>query len=415
MHQVTIEAGQEDGTERAAAEAAREKASPYGSDIDLGAYQSDIAGEEPQARKPLPAADEARLLSVGVDLGNTTRRAGSFLQVNHTLVHCGSRQEGLEILGIEEARARYSGLPDYWWRALSSNADKYAAQAELGRHGGYFVRALPEARAIYPLQAGLYLASDGLAQVVHNVVVVEEGAELHLITGCASAPDVRRGLHVGVSEFYVKRGAKLTFTMIHAWAPEVAVRPRTGVIVEEGGTFLSDYIALGPVQSIQMNPTARLVGPGALARFNSVLVARPGTELDVGSRAILEAPNTRAELVARTISLGGRIVSRGQLVGRVPGVRGHLECRGLILTPGGSILAVPELEGDSPDLELSHEAAVGRINPDEVEYLMARGLDEAEATAVIVRGFLNVDIEGLPPLLEQELRAVLDTGTERLL
>jgi len=415
MREVATRATQSDGTARAVAEAARAKPAPYGPDLDLDAYRTDISDEEPAARKPLPAADQARLLEVGVDLGNTTPRAGSFLQVNHALVHCGSRQEGLEILGIEEARARYGGLPDYWWQALGPDADKYAAEAELDRHGGYFVRALPGAKAIYPLQAGLYLAREGLAQAVHNVVLVEEGAELHLITGCASAPGVRRGLHVGVSEFYVKRGAKLTFTMIHAWAPEVAVRPRTGVIVEEGGVFLNNYVALGPVQSIQMYPTARLVGPGALARFNSVLVAQPGAELDVGSRAILEAPGTRAELVARTISLGGRIVSRGQLVGRVPGVRGHLECRGLILAPGGSILAVPELEGDSPDLELSHEAAVGRINPDEVEYLMARGLDEAEATAVIVRGFLNVDIEGLPPLLEQELRAVLDVGASRLL
>ena len=415
MREVMTRASQADGTVRAAAEAARGKPSSHGPDVDLDAYRSDDSGDEPQARRPLPATDEARLLEVGVDVAGATPRAGSFVQVNHALVHCASRQEGLEILGIDEARARYGGLSDYWWRALGPDADKYTAEAELGRHGGYFVRALPGVKAIYPLQAGLYIAKEGLAQAVHNVIVVEEGAELHLITGCASAPGVRRGLHVGVSEFYVKKGAKLTFTMIHAWAPEVAVRPRTGVIIEENAIFLNNYIALGPVQSIQMYPTARLVGPGALARFNSMLVARPGAELDVGSRAILEAPNTRAELVARTISLGGRIVSRGQLVGQVPGVRGHLECRGLILAPGGSILAVPELEGYAPDLELSHEAAVGRINPDEVEYLMARGLDEAEATAVIVRGFLNVDIEGLPPLLEQELRAVLDVGASRLL
>ena len=415
MREVVTRDIQTEDAARAVAEAAREKPASYGPDLDLDTYRPDTSDEESPARRPLPAADQARLLAVGVDLGNTTPRAGSFLQVNHTLVHCGSQQEGLEILGIDEARSRFGGLSDYWWQALSPDADKYAAEAELDRHGGYFVRALRGAKAVYPLQAGLYLAEEGLAQAVHNVVVVEEGAELHLITGCASAPDVRRGLHVGASEFYVKRGAKLTFTMIHAWGPEVAVRPRTGVIVEEGAVFLNNYIALGPVQSIQTYPTARLVGPGALARFNSVLVARPGAELDVGSRAILEAPGARAELVARAISLGGRIVSRGQLIGQVPGVRGHLECRGLILTPGGSILAVPELEGGSPDLELSHEAAVGRINPDEVEYLMARGLDESQATAVIVRGFLNVDIEGLPPLLEKEMRAVLDAGASRLL
>jgi uncharacterized protein len=411
MPELTSEIGRETA---ARAVEARAKPSPYGPDLELDAYHV-AAGAPRTVEAAVSPDDQSRLLGVGVDLAEKSSRAGSFLQVNHTLLHCLSGQEDLEVLGIAEARSRYPWLENYWWRAVQPDADKYTAQVALAGHGGYFVRALPGARATFPLQAGLFLAEEGLAQAVHNVVVVEEGAELNLVTGCASALAVRRGLHVGVSELYVKRGARLTFTMIHRWAEEVAVRPRTGVVVEEDATFLSNYIALGPVRSIQMYPTAWLRGPRALARFSTVVVAHPGAELDLGSRAILEAPGARAELVARTISLGGRVVSRGQLVGKVPGVRGHLECRGLILAPGGSILAVPELEGDAPDLELSHEAAVGRINPEEVEYLMARGLDEEQATAVIVRGFLNVGIEGLPPALEREMRAVLDLGASRLL
>jgi len=411
MPELTKEAGRDPAAQGAEA---RAKPAAYGSDLALDDYH---AGAERRAsdNAPVSPADQSRLLGVGVDLATGASRAGSFLQVNHTLLHCLSGQEDLEVLGIAEARSRHPWLEDYWWKAVPPDADKYTAQVALAGEGGYFVRALPGARATFPLQAGLYIAEEGLAQAVHNVVVVEEDAELNLITGCASALAVRRGLHVGVSELYVKRGGRLTFTMVHRWAEEVAVRPRTGVVVEEGATFLSNYVALGPVRSVQMYPTAWVRGSGALARFSSVVVAHPGAELDLGSRAILEAPGARAELIARAISVGGRVVSRGQLIGRVPGVRGHLECRGLILAPEGSILAVPELEGDAPDLELSHEAAVGRINPEEVEYLMARGLDEEEATAVIVRGFLNVGIEGLPPALEQEMRAVLDLGASRLL
>jgi len=80
--------------------------------------------------------------------------------------------------------------------------------------------------------------------------------------------------------------------------------------------------------------------------------------------------------------------------------RGHLECKGLILG-SGVIHAIPELEGTVDGVELSHEAAVGKIAQEEIEYLMARGLDEDEATSTIVRGFLNVDIMGLPRELEQ--------------
>ena len=58
-----------------------------------------------------------------------------------------------------------------------------------------------------------------------------------------------------------------------------------------------------------------------------------------------------------------------------------------------------------------HEAAVGRIAPEEIEYLMARGLDEEEAAATIVRGFLNINIEGLPKSLEKKITDTLDTFT----
>lgn len=122
---------------------------------------------------------------------------------------------------------------------------------------------------------------------------------------------------------------------------------------------------------------------------------------------MLQKPGTRAEIVARSISNGGRIISRGHLIGEVPDIRAHLECKGLILK-GGMIYAVPELEGHVDGVEMSHEAAVGKIAQEEINYLMSRGLDEEEATSTIVRGFLNVDIPELP----SQLRAEIDRAIE---
>ncbi|MEG1160207.1 MAG: SufD family Fe-S cluster assembly protein, partial [Acidaminococcaceae bacterium] len=85
------------------------------------------------------------------------------------------------------------------------------------------------------------------------------------------------------------------------------------------------------------------------------------------------------------------------------------ECNGLMLSNEGRIYAIPELDAHTGNAELSHEAAVGRIAPEEIEYLMARGLDEEEATATIVRGFLNINIEGLPASLAKKITDTLDT------
>jgi hypothetical protein len=217
-------------------------------------------------------------------------------------------------------------------------------------------------------------------------------------------------MHLGVSEFYIKRGAKVTFTMIHSWNPEFAVRPRTAAIIEEDGLLLSNYVLMKPVNSLQMNPIAQCNGKNATARFNSVLVARPESNMDVGSRVFLNSRGARTEIITRAITMGGNIISRGYIEGNEPEVKGHLECRGLILGSKGTIHAIPELKGNLAGIDLYHEAAVGKIAEEEVEYLMARGITREQATATIVRGFLRVDIDGLPPMLNAELQRAVKTS-----
>jgi Fe-S cluster assembly scaffold protein SufB len=398
------------------AKAAVTKPAAFGEDIDLGTYVSSDE-EQPYQADPskLPAKAKERMLEAGVILDDLNKRAGTFIQMDNAPVHSSVRQEGVEVMAVSQALEKYDWLSDYWWQAVAVDTDKYTANIELNQHNGYFIRALPGCKTIYPIQTCLYLAKARLAQNVHNIIIAEENAELHIITGCTTASNEEAGLHLGVSEFYIKKGAKVTFTMIHNWNPEVAVRPRTGVVVEEDGLFLSNYVLTKPVRSLQMYPTARCVGENAVVRFNSILVAAPGSSLDVGSRTILNAKGAKTEIISRAITTGGSIVARGYIEGNAPDIKGHLECRGLILMGGGTIHAIPELKGTLAGIDLSHEAAVGKIAEEEIEYLMARGLTRSEATATIVRGFLRVDIEGLPPLLSTELQRAIEASEEDLM
>jgi len=403
-------------TYRDKAKAAAAKPAALGEDIDLGIYASS-AEEQPYQADPskLPAKVKERMLGAGVILDDVSQRSGTFIQMDNAPVHSSVRQEGVEVMAVSQALEKYDWLSDYWWQAVAVDTDKYTANIELSQHNGYFIRALPGNKTIYPVQACLYLAKARLAQNAHNIIIAEEDSELHIITGCTTASNEEAGLHLGVSEFYIKKGAKVSFTMIHNWNPEVAVRPRTTAILEENGLFLSNYVLMKPVRSLQMYPTARCVGENAVVRFNSILVAAPGSSLDVGSRAILDAKGAKTEIISRAITTGGSIIARGYVEGNAPDVKGHLECRGLILMGGGIIHAIPELKGTLAGVDLSHEAAVGKIAEEEVEYLMARGLTRSEATATIVRGFLKVDIEGLPPLLSAELQRAIEASEKDLM
>jgi hypothetical protein len=311
------------------------------------------------------------------------------------------------VIPIRKALEQEPWIRDYYWKLVKVDADKFTAAAELDLHDGYVIRALPGSTSIYPIQACLYLSKENLQQNIHNIIIAEEGSELHIITGCSTSPHMKRGAHVGISEFFVKKNAKLSFTMIHNWAEEMVVRPRSVAQVEEGGLFLNNYICMKPVHTLQMYPTTHLVGADAVARFYSIIVGSPGSEYDLGGRIFLKKPGCRAEIVARTISNGGKIIARGHLVGEVPDIKAHLECKGLILK-GGLIHAIPELEGHVDGVEMSHEAAVGKIAQEEISYLMSRGLSSEEATSTIVRGFLSVDIPGLPAQLKAEIDRAIE-------
>jgi Fe-S cluster assembly scaffold protein SufB len=401
-----------DVTVRDKAKRAEKKRAALGPDIDLSAYPLE-AEDHGEIRKLSGLTEEVkeRAVAVGIDAEEACR-SGTFFQIDHSVILASARQSGLEVMSTTEALNRYEWLKDYWWKAVEVDADKYTAQAALRQQHGYFLRALPGAKAEFPLQACLYMTREGAAQNVHNIIIAEEGSELHIITGCTTAQGVKSGLHVGVSEFYIKKNAKVTFTMIHNWAEDVAVRPRTGTIVEENGVFLSNYICMKPVKTLQTYPAAYCVGENATVRYNTILSAPPGSNMDVGSKVFLRAKGSRAEVVSRAITRGGDIVARGNLIGEVAGIKAHLECRGLILSDRGSILAIPELDGRVSGVDMSHEAAVGKIDEEEIQYLMARGLTDEEATAAIVRGFLDVEIKGLPEHLQAEIKKAVHTGAK---
>jgi Fe-S cluster assembly scaffold protein SufB len=177
------------------------KPCPYGPDLDLSSYLTE--GGSPESPGPEVSA-------VGIAPGGEGR-AGSFLQVDHSALYAQIQkmyEDSLEILSFEEAMRRYDWLEEYVWKAVSPTADKYTAFTALRGKGGYFIRVLEGKEVVLPLQACLYLRTRNLLQAVHNLILMERDSSAQLLTGCLTHPQTDRGLHVGVSEFYLKRGVQ---------------------------------------------------------------------------------------------------------------------------------------------------------------------------------------------------------------
>jgi hypothetical protein len=268
-----------------------------------------------------------------------------------------------------------------------------------------------------PIQSCLLTSENNVSQNVHNIVVVEDGAEAHIITGCTIHPDVDEGIHVGISEFYIGKGSKLTFTMIHNWSQRFDVRPRSAISVAEDGVFVNNYIMLEPVKSLQTFPVARLEGARSRAVFNSIIYGLEDSHIDLGSDTILEGDESRSEAVTRAISADRSIIrSRGRLTARNDTAKAHLDCRGIVFSEEAIQFAVPELVSDgAPRAELSHEAAISPIAEDEIHYIMSRGVPKDEAVSMITRGFVDIDIPGLPDPLRKSIDAAITaTAAEAL-
>jgi Fe-S cluster assembly scaffold protein SufB len=139
--------------------------------------------------------------------------------------------------------------------------------------------------------------------------------------------------------------------------------------------------------------------------------------IDMGTRVELLGRGSEAESISRAVARDRSVMyMRGEFISRDNDSRGHLDCRGMLLSDAARIDAVPELQAIGvPKSVLSHEAAVGPIAEEEVEYLMTRGLTRDEAVATLVLGFLKIELPGLPAVVTRHLERVLAMTAERSL
>lgn len=347
-------------------------------------------------------SDIEKLLNVGFDLEDK-ERVGSFFLLNNQIVEAKPKDKGIELLPLSMALEKYDWIKQYLWKAVNKDKDAFTKIVFRKDLQGYFIRSLPGSKTHFPIQACFYMKESGMTQIVHNLIIAEEGSELHLINGCAVATYGDKGSHIAVTEFFIKKDAKVTYTMIHDWAKDIVVRPRSSAIVGENGLFISNYVSLKPVRSVQSAPNVFLIGRGSKAKLYSILYADKGTNLDIGGAIYLKGEMSSGEIVSRIISNGGYIRSVGNLIGEAKNVKAHMECNGILLNDFGVIDTIPQLVAKNKEVEMSHEAAVGKIAKEEIDYLMARGISENDAISLILRGFLDIKIEGLPSILQKSI------------
>jgi len=383
------------------------KRSPYGPDVDLDAYR---------LGKPEVGGDVSRSGEAGEVFRRQLGLEGeqiAYLQVEqrafYSTISSLLSKYGVVVKPLSVAVEEDEIAGRLAWSLIPPDTDKYTAAAHLyGGELGYYVYVPEGVRLPVPIFTCLGIFSERSAQFAHNVVYVDRGAEAYVTTGCLIPHGVRGGLHVGVSEFFVGEGGRLVFTMLHSWAPGTHVRPRTAVRVDKNGEYVSYYAIYSPVKSIQAYPTVFL-GEGSTTHMVSVVSGSEGGVYDIGGRAVIKGEGATAEIVSRILARGGAdVTSRAEIVSKAGRSKGHIECLGLLLDDASSISSIPVISSGVQDAELTHEAAIGTLRGEEVEYLMSKGLSEEEARSLLIRGFVMVETPRLPEKARASIEKIME-------
>ncbi len=384
----------------------------YGPDIDLSKYEV----EEPEIKDSITNTD-TKLVEAANRVGLSSLEKISYIQVNESamfrFLQKMLKEYGVVVMPLKKALEEYDLAKKLSWNIVRPDLDKYTASAYLyGGEIGYFVYVPPKTRVPLPIYTCLVITRDKRVQYAHNIVYVDEGSEAHIVTGCSVPHGVREGIHIGISEFYVGYKARLTYSMIHAWTEGLHVRPRTGVRVLDGGEYVSYYVIYSPIASLQTYPVVYL-SEKSRAYMATVVAASGEGVYDIGSKAVLEGKGSSVEIVSRTVAKDrSRVYARAEILAKTSDTRGHIECLGLLLSKNSSISSIPVITSMEPGALLSHEAAIGVIAQDELEYLMSKGFTEDEAKAILIRGFMSIEAPGIPRTVKAEVNRILDLVTK---
>lgn len=346
------------------------------------------------------------LRQVGFD--DADRRAATGLIVDHHVAATTSPHPGVEVLPLSDALRRHRWLQDLMFHLIEPDENETVRQATELIHDpvGCFVWVKEGAQVDEPIQRFSVLDTPQGRQFTHNITVIDANASVRMVNGAAAPDVVHAGHHVSIDECYVRQGATCTSLSIEHWGPNMESESYTRTRVEAGAQLSSTTISLAPIAHHRSHARS-WVGADAVCNDHAIALAPRGTTRILDSETILEGRGAASESRLRMVSSGGVIHNNSLLVGEAPDTRGFLGCDGLKLTDAGEIESVPALRALSDRAQLSHEASVGMISRERLEYLMATGLDEEAAGDLIVKGFLQIDEHDLPPAVEDGVVAAI--------
>jgi Fe-S cluster assembly protein SufB len=272
----------------------------------------------------------------------------------------------------------------------------------------------PGVKVDIPLQAYFRINLQNFGQFERTLIIADEGSFVHYVEGCTAPVYTTDSLHSAVVEIIAKKGARVRYSTIQNWSGDVYNLVTKRSVAYEGATVEWVDGNLGSKRTMKY-PSVYLLGEGAHGEVLSIAFAGRWQQQDTGGKIIHAASNTSSVITSKSISKDGGVASYRGLLKVQAGlrnVRSRVVCDALILDERSASNTFPYMEIDADDVSVEHEARVSRISEEQLFYLKSRGMDEQEASAMIVNGFLEPLVKQLPMEYAVELNRLIELQME---
>jgi Fe-S cluster assembly protein SufB len=324
-------------------------------------------------------------------------------------------KQGVIFTDTDTAVREYPDLVrKYFATIIPPQDNKFAALNSAVWSGGSFIYVPPGVKIDFPLQAYFRINAENMGQFERTLIIVDEGAQVHYVEGCTAPMYSSESLHSAVVEIACLRGSRCRYTTIQNWANNIynLVTKRAMAYADATMEWIDGN--LGSRLTMKY-PAVYMMEPGARGEILSIAFAGAGQHQDAGAKLVHCAPNTHGRIISKSISKnGGRSSYRG-LVRVEKGAtdsKSNVVCDALILDSKSRSDTYPYIEIDEQDVSVGHEASVSRIGEEQLFYLTSRGLTEAEASAMIVNGFIEPLVKELPMEYAVEMNKLIQLQME---
>ena len=388
-------------------------------DFDSICYYATKSDKPTTDWSDLPSDIRQTYDQIGLPEAEQKYLAGLGAQYDSTIVYQNLKAEwenmGVIFLDTDTALQRYPELfKKYFGTVIPASDNKFAALNTAVWSGGSFIYVPPHVKLTIPLQAYFRINIANLGQFERTLIIADEGAEVQYVEGCTAPIYTTDSLHAAVVEVIALAGSRVRDTTIQNWSTNVFNLTTQRMHIY--GDALGEWIDGNIGSKITMKyPSVVLLEPGARGDILSLGVAKNDQNQDNGGKAIHLAPHTSSTIIAKSISLGGGICSyRGKIYidQAAADAKTSTKCDALLMDAQSVSNTFPKNIIERPDAQIAHEATVSKVSEEQLFYMMSRGIDEDEATGLIVNGFVDPIVKNLPMEYAVELNRLINLSME---